>query len=227
MKLNLREKAIELRKKGCSYNEITREIPVAKSTLSLWLRSVGLSKKQEQRLTTKKLLSAQKGGKIRRQNRIEATRKIFEKSKIEIGKITKRELWLLGVALYWAEGTKEKAQIGAGVHFTNSDPKMIALFLKWLELTNISKDRIYFEIYIHQSDKSRIKSIRKHWSEKTCFPIEIFNRIYFKSKTGTTNRKNVGILYFGVLKVKVRASSELNRQIAGWVSAINEYWGIV
>jgi len=47
------KKAIELRKKGLSYSEILKCVPVAKSTLSLWLRSVGLSKKQRQRLTDK------------------------------------------------------------------------------------------------------------------------------------------------------------------------------
>jgi len=45
-KFKEKEKAIKLRKRGFSYSEILREIPVAKSTLSLWLRSVGLAKKQ-------------------------------------------------------------------------------------------------------------------------------------------------------------------------------------
>jgi hypothetical protein len=61
MKLALKEKAIQLRKKGLSYREIMAQVPVAKSTISLWLRSVGLSKRQWQRLTKKKLAGIQKG----------------------------------------------------------------------------------------------------------------------------------------------------------------------
>lgn len=52
-KIEEKKKAIELRKQGLSYREILEQIPVAKSSLSLWLRSVGLSKKQKQRLTEK------------------------------------------------------------------------------------------------------------------------------------------------------------------------------
>ena len=47
MKVRSKEKAIKLRRRGYSYREIMREIPVAKSTLSEWLRSVGLSKHQQ------------------------------------------------------------------------------------------------------------------------------------------------------------------------------------
>ncbi len=65
-----KEKAIALRRKGLSYSEILKEIPVAKSTLSLWLRSVGLAKKQKQRLTEKKRLGQLRGALKRKINRI-------------------------------------------------------------------------------------------------------------------------------------------------------------
>src|SRR5207247_3622548 len=45
-----RERAIELRRHGLSYREIRAQVPVAKSTLSLWLRQVGLANAQRQRL---------------------------------------------------------------------------------------------------------------------------------------------------------------------------------
>ena len=53
MKLKLKEKAVKFRKQGLSYSEILKQIPVAKSTLSLWLKSVNLSNKQSQRLAEK------------------------------------------------------------------------------------------------------------------------------------------------------------------------------
>ena len=55
IKNELKSKAIELRKQGFSYSEILKQIPVAKSTLSVWLKNVGLSKKQKQKLTKKKI----------------------------------------------------------------------------------------------------------------------------------------------------------------------------
>src|SRR3989338_516629 len=51
---NLKEKAIRLRKKGLSYKEILQKIPVCKSTISLWVRDVVLTKEQHKRLWEKK-----------------------------------------------------------------------------------------------------------------------------------------------------------------------------
>jgi len=39
-----KEIAVGLRKKGLSYNEILGLVPVSKSTLSVWLRSIGIAK---------------------------------------------------------------------------------------------------------------------------------------------------------------------------------------
>ncbi len=58
-----REIAIALRKKGLSYREILKRVFVAKSTLSLWLGDVGLSKKQKQRITQKRIEAGGGGGK--------------------------------------------------------------------------------------------------------------------------------------------------------------------
>src|SRR5438270_5358277 len=47
---DLRERAIAMRKEGKSYREIREEVPVSKSTLSLWLCDVPMTKEQRQRL---------------------------------------------------------------------------------------------------------------------------------------------------------------------------------
>ena len=107
-KLTEKEKAIAFRKKGLSYKEILEQVPVAKSTLSLWLRSVGLSKRQAQRLTAKKLASMRRGWIKWRKQRIDLTNEIINTARAEIGKLTKRELWLVGVAVFLALGTKKK-----------------------------------------------------------------------------------------------------------------------
>lgn len=107
-KENLKNKAIQLRKKGKSYSEILEKVSVARSTLSLWLRLVNLSKRQKQNLTLKKLQAAWWGGEVKKLDRIERSKKIIEQAKMEIKKITNKDLWLLGIMLYWAEGSKEK-----------------------------------------------------------------------------------------------------------------------
>jgi len=222
-KIEQKNKAIELRKQGLSYTEILEQISVAKSSLSLWLRSVGLSKKQKQRLTDKKLASALKGAKRKKEIRIALTSRIKDKARSEVGKITKRELWLVGIALYWAEGNKEKdCRPGSGAQFSNSDPYMIRIFLRWLsENIKVSRENIGLDIYIHENHKDNIDRAISYWSKHTGFARDNFKHIYFKKNKINTKRKNVGKNYYGLLRVKVKNSSNLNRQISGWVEGIS------
>ena len=228
-KENLKNKAIKLRKDGKSYSEILKHIPVAKSTLSLWLRSVNLSKRQKQSLTLKKLQAAWRGGEAKKRDRIERSKKIIEQAKMEIDKITKRDLLLLGTMLYWAEGCKEKEyNPGTGTIFCNSDFLMIKLYLKWLkDCLFISEDRLVFEIYIHETHKDNIENVRHFWSEKTGFPVALFKKVCFKKNKINGNRKNKGLKYNGLLRITVRKSSILNRRIAGWVEGVCKQCGIV
>ena len=230
MKQNLlKEKAVNLRKQGLSYSEVLKQVLVAKSTLSLWLRSVGLSKKQRQKLTEKKLASAKKGGKVKQQQRILLTEKIQKRARSEIDKISKRELWLIGISLYWAEGAKQKEHnVSQKVAFSNGDPLMIKLFLKWLkEIVKISDSNIFFEIYIHKNSKRKINQIIKFWSKITNIPKYEFNRIYYKANKIRTKRKNTGMGYYGLLRICVKKSTNLNRKINGWINGVIQNCGVV
>jgi hypothetical protein len=102
------------------------------------------------------------------------------------------------------------------------DPRMIILFLKWLDkICKIPKDMIGFEIMVHESHRERSAEIKQFWSKITGFPVDNFSKVYFKkSIIKKTNRKNTGEKYHGVLKIHVRKSSDLVRRIASWSEAI-------
>src|SRR3989338_4221 len=160
-KIQEKEKAILLRKEGFSYTEILEQVPVAKSSLALWLQSVGLSKKQKQRLTDKKLASARRGALKKKEDRIFRTKIIKESAEKDVGKLTEREKWLIGIALYWDEGSKEKEwRPGSSAQFINSDPLMIRFFISWL--LNICKVKLVFLKTIFSTfTTKRIKYIQK------------------------------------------------------------------
>lgn len=221
-KLQEREKAITLRKKGYSYREILEHVPVAKSTLSLWLGEVGLSKKQKQRITEKRIAAALRGARSRYEERVRRTQRIKESARREITSISARELHIIGVMLYWAEGSKEKeARPGSRAYFTNSDPEMIKVFLRWLlESCSIPRVQIVLEIYIHESHKDRIGQVIAFWASVTRFPRNHFTRIYFKKNKIKTNRTNTGENYHGLLRVAVLKSADLNRRIAGCIEGV-------
>lgn len=224
IKHELKEKAISLRQRGWSYTEILEKVSVAKSTLSLWLRSVNLSKRQKQRITQKKLTSAHRGGLIRKTQRLTLTKHIVGVARESVGKISKRELWLIGIALYWAEGAKEKEHHpGSGVRFSNSDPKMVKIFLCWLEeVGKISREDIKFSLFVHENHKDRIPEIKSFWSKQIAFPESAIAHVYLKKHNPKTIRRNVGQTYQGLVQVNVRSSSTLNRKIAGWIEGVIE-----
>lgn len=217
-----KEKAIKLRKQGHTYSEILKEINVAKSTLSEWFRDVGLSIPEQQKLTEKKLAAARRGGASKKLQRINKVREIHEKALLDINSLSKRELWLIGIVLYWAEGTKEKEyRPGSGIQFGNSDPRMIKVFLRWLtDSVGVKKNDVLFDIYIHENSKNNLEKVRNFWSKTTGFSLVNFDKVYFKKNKIKTNRKNIETLYFGLLRVKVKSSSGLVRQISGWTEAI-------
>ncbi|MFA7152149.1 MAG: hypothetical protein WC113_04640 [Candidatus Paceibacterota bacterium] len=213
-----KEKAVSFRKEGCSYNEILKIVPVAKSTLSLWLREVGLSNQQKQRLTEKKLAAARRGGEAKRNQRIFITEKIKSEAQTEILKISKRELWLIGIALYWAEGNKEKNYKSGKLCFNNSDPKMVLLFRKWLvEICKIPTNELIYSLYIHE--KSDWRKAKNYWAETLSIDPEGF-KVYFKKHSIKTNRKNTGDSYKGLIRIVARRSTNLNRKISGWIEGI-------
>ncbi len=217
-----KKKAIVLRRKGKTYSEILSVVPVAKSTLALWLHDVHLAQYQYQRITEKKLLSAERGGVAKREARITKSEQILNSAILDIGTLSKRELFLIGTALYWAEGSKQKEHnVSQPMVFGNSDPNMIQFFLYWLETLGIKKNDIRYSLYIHTSGD--YKRAVHFWSQVVQQPVSVFEkRVYFKKGNPKTERKNVGEKYYGLLRVTIKKSTDLNRKISGWVRGIGE-----
>jgi len=217
-----RQQAIALRKKGLSYNEILKRVPVAKSTLSLWLRDIGLAKRRKQRLTEKRRIAQIKAQQTCRNNRIKATEEIKLLARKEIPKLSRKKLWLIGVALYWAEGSKQKeTNVSQRVSLGNSDPNVVKIFLRWLmEICLVQKKDIHIRLYIHRTGNE--KRALNYWSKVTKIPIKKFQKTVFKKHNVKTNRKVDNRQYFGLLDVGVRRSTNLNRKIAGWIEGISQ-----
>ncbi len=217
-----KDKAINLRKDGLSYSEILEKVPVAKSTLSLWLRLVGLSKRQHQRLSEKKLQAARRGAKFVNQRRLEKTALIKSLARKEVTNLIKDPLWLSGVVLYWAEGSKEKAwRPSEKVIFSNMDYQTIILMNSWFRKHLKCPDsQFVYEIYIHENaDINRAKSF---WSKMLNIDTERI-RVYLKRHNPNSVRKNNNSRYYGVFRIVLLRGTDLNRKIAGWIEGVIEY----
>lgn len=221
-KPELKKKAIALRLKGYSYSEILKIIPVAKSTLSEWFRSVKLAKRQIHILSEKKRAGQRRGALAKKEQCHVRRQEIYDKAKYQIGDLSDREVWLICVGLYWAEGGKEKSyRMGKQFDFFNTDPRMLRVMMYWLvSIVKIPIEHLKFEIYIHRNYEDRIKTIQQYWSKELEVSLENLSKIRYKKHNPKTNRKNVGNLYNGLVRVKVVSSSSLTRYLEGWVQGI-------
>lgn len=209
-----KETAVELRKKGFSYSEIQEKIKTPKSTVSFWLKDIKLTDHQTQKLKDKRSKIARKNFENRTlkiEKQIEETKNSSAK---DIGNISKRELWLMGVTLYWLR--RNKNDFRNGVMFTSSNPELIKLFLKWLkEIGGITNEEIKFDLFLKKSkimSEELLKKAINFWSNAIGYPKEKFLRhVYFQKSDGNSN---------GFLRIRIKASSMLARQIAGWIKGI-------
>lgn len=219
-----KQKAISLRKAGRSYSEIGKSISISKATLSLWLRKIRLTPSQTKRLLRKGDVGRAAGAMKVRSMRIEKDKYIREKAREEAKQLIKDHLWLTGVILYWAEGSKEKVwRTGEKLAFTNMDLEMHRLFLRWLKkFLKVADNRIRFEIYIHRN--SNIIRAKEFWSKKLNIPTETI-RVYFKKSNQKSIRKNYQESYNGVLRIWVTKGTDLNRKVAGWIEGVIKYVG--
>ena len=219
-KEKLKNEVIALRKKGMSYSEILRQIPVAKSTISLWLQDVGLAKKQKQLITEKRIAGRLRAVEAVRRNKINRIKDIKDSAMKETPLLIRDPFWLAGVILYWGEGSKEHDK-ACPVKFTNMDLQMHQLFLKWAhKYLSATNESLLFELFIHK--KADIERAKKYWMQNLGFH-ENRLRIYLKKHNPKTKRKRIGDDYHGVLAVYVYKSIQLNRKIAGWIDGIVVY----
>lgn len=223
MRKGYKEEAIALRRKGKTYREILLEVPVAKSTLSEWFREVELSTPQKQRITQKRKDAGLRGAQARKNTRLAEVKWELLAGAKDIGKITERELWLIGTALYWAEGSKQNSRSPSeGLTFGNSDYRMLAVYLAWLCSLKVSESSIVFELYVHRDRKEDSDEFRRWWVNKLEISAERLTRVYLKNGNPKTKRLNVGDLYHGLLRIKVKTSTTMNRRVQGWVAGIVE-----
>lgn len=211
--------AINLRKRGQSYNQIKRELGISKSTLSLWLRKYPLSTERMMQLRDYSEVRIEKYRATRKRTRDAKIAAAYLLQKKQIVPLSNRDVTIAGFFLYWGEGSKTKDNTLA---VTNTDPIMLKFFIFWLESHfNISKKDLKVSIHLY-SDMDARKEIR-FWSEYLKIPAEQFIRPYIKkSKTFEITRK--GSFGHGTCSVRVH-NSELVRKVLGGIQVIRDIFG--
>lgn len=214
---DLRARARELRSEGKTYDQIQVELGCSKSSISLWVRDLP---KPARRSREDASTIARRGWEATLRRREVERQRTKRDAAAELAAMTDRELFAVGVALYWAEGSKSKPhRQQERVTFINSDPNVIKVFLAWLRLLNVPRAHLRFHVHIHES--ADVSEAERFWIDQVGHDPDAFGKTTLKRHNPTTNRKNTGEHYRGCLVVRVNKSAELYRRIEGW------WYGIV
>ncbi len=109
-------------------------------------------------------------------------------------------------------------QVNGGLQFINSDPRLILLFLRYVELLGVSRDALTYRLSIHESADTAAAT--EWWADVVGVPAEHFRRATVKKHKPSTVRRNVGETYRGCLIIYVPRSSRLYWEVEGVVRGI-------
>jgi len=215
-KLGLKLRAQKLRGQGLSIKEIQRRLKVSRSSVSLWVREIKLTKKQLRKLYLNKKTGALRGSIIAAMNKIkkreELTERLRKEGIKEVGRLSKRDRFIAGIALYFAEGGKGDSNVS----FSNSDPRAISFMVKWLrDLCRVPDSKFRASIYLH--DNLNEKKAKTFWSNLTKIPFGQFRKTYIV-KNNLKRLRKVRHIY-GVLRITV-SNVNLHRKIMGRINGI-------
>lgn len=203
-----------------AYNKIASELGVSKSSVSLWVRDLPRPARLSYEASRQRQAEGVARFWARERVRREASRlAITEAAAARIGALNDRDVIIAGAIAYWCEGAKNKSYRRSDrVDFINSDPLMIKFFLRFLHSAGVPKDQLIFSVSIHETADA--SDAQRFWLGVTNANDAQFRTPVIKRHNPRTVRKNTGGDYHGCLRVEVRRSMALYRQIEGWARAV-------
>jgi hypothetical protein len=214
--------ALELRREGESIIRIAHEVGVSKSTVSIWCRDIELTHAQRERLTKNTIEGGHAGrvlgAEVNRRKKLEAVALGHTLAQKEVGTVNQRDLLMLAIALYWAEGSKT----GSRFIFVNSDPDTVEYMCSFLErVMHIEKSRISLTVQINDIHRPRIAQVTAFWSQRLSVPLAQFTKPYYVKTVAKKVYENHDT-YYGVIRLRVLKGSGLQYRMLGYISALRE-----
>ena len=193
----IKQKAIELRKAGYSYNYIMKHVPVAKSTLSEWLYDIPFTpnKYTQETIGNARLASGVYKNNIKKESMKNASEDAFKR----IMSLSERDICMLGLGLYIGEGGKT----GGITRIINSDPRIITMVLRWLQIEfGVKVENLKVRLHVYP-DTDIVQAV-KYWSKMLSIDKKYFSKPIIDLRT---NKKTsyVGKLPHGTAHVTVKS----------------------
>ncbi len=206
--------AYNLRKEGYGVKEISQKLNIAKSTSSQWCKKMALTDEEKRNIEIRQKekydLAREKGKKTiakkARQLRESNTKNGLNKVK----KLSKRDLLMLGIGLYWGEGSKGEHTVS----ISNMDPDIFVVFIKWIELLGFKKNQLSAKLNL--STELNEKEEIDWWCSKIGIEKKVFTKTT-KIVTGSKRSEN----YHGILTLRI-CNTGLLHKIYGMIDACRD-----
>ena len=219
----VKNKVQMLRKQGWSLGKIQKKFGLPKTTIYSWISDIKVSKLQQEKIRISALQALQEGREkaqaILRLQRIAKEQTLLADGIRSVGKLSHKELFIAGIALYWAEGFKNKHEHRLG--FCNSDPAMIKFYLHWLEkCLSVKKQDIIARVTVNNSYKDKIEVIELYWSQFTEIPLSQFTKPFYQNIQWKKQFDQDN--YHGVLRIHVKNSLDNLWEMKGWIEGLKQ-----
>ena len=188
-------KAIEMRKQGCSLDDIKLKLDQPKTTVYSWIKHIELTEYQKQCLIG---CTHNKKKSLAREKATEANRKKYSTLR-EVARqqgydeATGDPVHVAGCMLYWAEGSKGFN----AVEFSNTDVLMQIKFKEFLEYLKVPHKRVTFSTRVHNTEGNATHTECKiFWSEKLGIPkdqIKVYDANDSRGDSKTKSRYPFGV----------------------------------
>lgn len=211
-------KVQNLRRQGLSYKEILGIIPASKDTISRWCRDIELTEEQKLRLYKKKkdagLRGCIIGAKKQQQTKQNEISRLMDLGIKDIGTLSKRDRFIIGISLYIAEGTKSDGKC----EFTNADPRLIKFMSEWFrQFCKVDDDKFRGALWLHNDlDENKAKLF---WSSLTNIPMQAFHKTYRAENKLSSNKIRKNIHQYGVFSIRF-SDVNIHRKMMGWISGL-------
>jgi transposase-like protein len=214
-----KEQAIRLRSEGKSVNEIAKELGVAKSSVSVWVREIVLTQEQKDRINKLSPRFPDLRAKANRQRAFEQRSEYQSKGADKCDNASL--LFIAGCMLYWGEGGKNRN----AVRLANSDPALLKLFLQFLRLEfNIKDDEITLRLVCYSNNGLSVEEMRDFWLNSLNLPISCMRQIVvdrFPTSSSKASRKK-GKLPYGTMELVV-GRTDVVQQIFGAIQKFGDF----
>jgi len=213
-----RAEAEVLRAQGYSYSLIHKKLGVSKSTMSYWFKDKPFLPNDEVKERIKN--GQAKIGIIRHNLRVQEIQALKKQGVKEIGTLSQRDLWMVGLGLYIGEGAKTTEIL----RVSNSDPAVIRLSIKWLRDVFKLKDE-NFAIRLHLYPDNDIGESLHYWQEITGLGKANFRRSSIDKRVDKKTSRS-GKLPYGTAHITVLSGGDPNkgvrlfRRLNGWITGV-------